>query len=443
MNKLLIYMLVLVSLISSCRKDDKSVFNQSPDDRLNATLTKYQTQLTGAQYGWKGIVYPAGGGAYSFYFKFSDSNRVKMYSDFDTVTAVTLKESSYRLKALQQPSLIFDTYSYIHLLSDPNEYIGVVADVNGGPIGVGLQSDFEFYFDSTTVDTIKLVGRYNGSKAVLTRATSQEATAYNNGQLAAGFLLNRFLTYFKRLTIGTQLIDVKITPSAHTFTFTYLDAGGAAKTFTTGYYLTAGGIIFINPLVIGNVTITGFNNMQWIATTQTISLTVNNVASTITGIVVPIKVDVTAPKRWWDYAVSNSVPYWFSGDGFHVNGVDDAYKINSLTDGTSTFYFLIYWPGYGSNYDFVAPAFLNAAQTSLVPLTYGIAVRTPPTFTSDGRAIFVRLGDVPPYPATGPAALTKVKLTEPGGYYFVQTSAATYDMVNATDGRSWISWETF
>ncbi len=443
MNKVLIYLLVVVTLISSCRKDDKSVFSQSPDDRLNATLAKYQTQLSGAQYGWKGIIYPAGGGAYSFYFRFNDSNRVKMYSDFDTVTAVTLKESSYRLKAIQQPSLIFDTYSYVHLLCDPNEFTDAVyANVNGGILGGGLVSDFEFYFDSVSADTINLVGRYNRSKAILIRATSQEATAYNSGQLGAGFLVNRLLTYFKRLTIGTQMLDVNISPSTHTFTFTYLDATGVVRTVTTSYYLIAGGIVFTNPVVIGSITIAGFSNMQWIATTQTISMTVNNVASTITGVVVPIRVDVGAPKRWRDYALSNSVPYWFSGDGFHVNGVDDAYNINSLTAGTSTFYYLIYWPLFRPNYDFVAPAFEDA-QGGLVPLTYGIAARTPPIFTADGRAIFVRLGDVPPYPATGPAALTKAKLTEPGGYYFVQTGANTYDMVNATDGRSWITWETF
>lgn len=442
MKNSLIYFFAVLALLSSCKKDDKSVFNQSADDRLNATLAKYQTQLSGAQYGWKGLVFPAGGGAFSFYFKFNDSNRVKMLSDFDSTTAVTLKESSYRLKALQQPSLIFDTYSYIHLLADPNEDVTVLSNVNGGPVGIGLVSDFEFYFDSTTVDTIKLVGRFNGSKAILIRATSQEATAYNSGQLAAGLLINKILTYFKRLTIGTQRLDVKVSMADRTIIFSYLDAGGNLRTFTTGFYFTAGGIAFTDPLVIGNVTIRGFNNIQYNATTEVISLTVNNVASTLTGVVVPIKVDVTAPKRWWDYAVSNSVPYWFSGDGFHVNGVDDAYKINSLTSGANTYYYLIYWPKYGNNYDYFGPIFLNGAQTGLT-LIYGSAARTPPTFTTDGRAVFTLLGDLPPFPASGPAANTKAKLFEPGGYYFVQTSAATYDMVNATDGRSWISWETF
>jgi len=36
---------------------------------------------------------------YSFYFKFNNANRVVMLSDFDSLSAVTPKESSYRLKA--------------------------------------------------------------------------------------------------------------------------------------------------------------------------------------------------------------------------------------------------------------------------------------------------------------------------------------------------------
>ena len=46
-----------------------------------------------------------------------------MFSDFDSTSAVTLQESSYRLKAEQQPTLIFDTYSYVHVLADPNEAV--------------------------------------------------------------------------------------------------------------------------------------------------------------------------------------------------------------------------------------------------------------------------------------------------------------------------------
>ncbi|HKG67664.1 MAG TPA: DUF4302 domain-containing protein, partial [Segetibacter sp.] len=112
--------LLVISIFSSCQKDDEAIFNKSADERLNEALAAYQTKLTGATDGWKGFIYPKTGGVYTFYFKFNDANRVSMLSSFDSTSAVTLKESSYRLKGLQQPSLLFDTYSYLHALADPN-----------------------------------------------------------------------------------------------------------------------------------------------------------------------------------------------------------------------------------------------------------------------------------------------------------------------------------
>ena len=80
MKKSYLYILVLLAGFSSCSKDDGPVFTQSADERV-AQLTKaYQDQLTGSANGWKGLIYPAGGGAYSFYFKFNNQNRVNMLS---------------------------------------------------------------------------------------------------------------------------------------------------------------------------------------------------------------------------------------------------------------------------------------------------------------------------------------------------------------------------
>ena len=120
MKNIPLYFLFVSTLFFSCTKEPEQVFDKSPDERLNETLAGYQKQLSGAQYGWKAVVFPAAGGAYAFYFKFNDSNRVQMVSDFDSNSARILKESSFRLKALQQPSLIFDTYSYLHVLADPD-----------------------------------------------------------------------------------------------------------------------------------------------------------------------------------------------------------------------------------------------------------------------------------------------------------------------------------
>jgi hypothetical protein len=430
MKKYIIYFSVALFLFS-CKRENDRIFDQSPDQRLNEALAAYEGQLSSAQNGWKGLLRTNGGNGsvHSFFFKFNNANRVVMLSDFDSLSAVTMKESSYRLKALQQPSLIFDTYSYLHVLADPDE------SVNGGTRGEGLLSDFEFYFDyGSSADTIFLTGRINSSKLTLVKATAAEEQAYINGQLAAGLILNKILTYFKRLTIGSQLYDVQIDPVNRTFTFSWLDGSGVLQTFTTNYYYILGGIVFATPFVNGSQTITGFTNMSWDQSTETINLTAGGAAGTVRGIVVPLKVDVGAPRRWWDYAIANGNSFWISLEGFHVNGVDDAFGIQTLP----RYYFLAYWPEYDPGNDLFGPVFINAAGTGL-ELQYATAPR--PNFTADGRLVFQYLGDYGPYPNTGPSGLSRVQLYNSSGYYFVQTSETTYDMVSAANGKAWITWE--
>lgn len=428
MKKLFLYFLSIAALFSSCRKDDSHLFSKSPDERLNEALATYQTRLTAATDGWKGFVYPKSGGVYSFYFKFNDSNRVVMLSSFDSASAATPKESSYRLKALQQPSLLFDTYSYLHVLADPNP------NINGGAVGAGLQSDFEFYFDSSSADTINLVGRFNGSKATLVKATPEEAAGFMNGQLAQGFLLNKLLTYYKRLTTSSATIDLHIDPSARSISIPDATGNLLDTLLTTKYYMTFGGIAFTKPIVAGNQNITGISNISYNPSSQTISCTVNNAAATISNVIVPSKVDVNAPRRWWS-AVGDNNSYWISINGFHINGVDDAYNLSSIPG----YYFLYYKPKAGTsngvNYDALAPVVNNS-------LPYG-AVYLPPTFTANGRIIYNLYGTFGTIPSSQTTVFNNIKskFSDPSGWYLVQTGEHSYDMVSAFDEKSWISWQ--
>lgn len=444
-NPLLFLFLLLVTF-ASCKKEDDPAFDQSPDERINAALSKYQSTLTGAQNGWIAVVQPRGGGAYSFYFRFNDANRVTMYSDFDTESSVTPRESSYRLKALQQPSLLFDTYSYLHLLSDPNEAtITVQSNVNGlrgGQLGMGLRSDFEFAIDSVSADSVWLTGRQHGTKATMVKATAQQAAAYANGQLGQGMQqaknLNQILYYFKRLSLGGKTYDVSINDNLKIISFTWVDGNGAVQTFSTTYYYTVDGIMFVNPFNDGTQTITGFTDLAWDASTASLSVKAGSNTGSLSGVNTPIAVDKGAPVRWWNLAASNGT-YWVSENGFHANGVDDAYNIKSLTQDNWKYFYLLYWPQYNASYDLFAPVFINQERTSIT-LLYGSAPR-PPSITSDGRIVFRELGTLGSHPTSGPAALSRARLYNTSGYYFVQTSATTFDMVSAADARIWITWE--
>ncbi|MEJ7681654.1 MAG: DUF4302 domain-containing protein [Segetibacter sp.] len=407
MKKTLVILLLAIVAFGGCKKNDQSLFNKSPDERLNEALADYQTKLTSATNGWKAFVYPKAGGVYSFYFKFNDANRVQMLSGFDSTSAVTLKESSYRLKALQQPSLLFDTYSYLHVLADPDASVNGGPDGNGFVNGTGLLSDFEFYFDSSSADTINLVGRFNGSKATLMKATPEEAAGLVNGQLATGFLLNKLLTYFKRMTIGSERYDFNVNPTTRTISFVDATGNLLDTLLTTRYYMTFGGIGFIKPLIAGNQIITGISNITYNSSNQTISCTVNNTAASISNVSTPLRIDVNAPRRWWNVKAS-AYDYWFSISGFHVNGVDDAYHLDTLTAESLPYYFLIYWPKYDTGNDLFGPVFVDYSANSLT-LVYGSAPKQP-GYASDGRGVFTQLGVYGTYPTTGPAANTAIQL---------------------------------
>ena len=429
MKKLFYCFLIAAVSIASCKKDDNRLFTESPDERLNATLSDYQLTLASSPTGWNATVVPRNGGIYHFHFTFNNENRVFMFSDFDTLTAKYQGESSYRLKALQQPSLIFDTYSYLHLLSDPD------GSVNGGIDGQGLLSDFEFSLDSLYTDSILLTGRVNGTKVKLERATQQDLDAWQNGQWASTltFLnIEEIENYFKRLTIGGTEYEIFVDPVSRTMIFQWV-SGGTLRRFSTTFYFSANGVVLDEALTNGSQTITGFTNISWNENNQTLMVTANNTAGIIAGATKPLRTDLNAPQRWWQTAVNDGA-YWESIRGFHVNGVDDAFKINTL----DRFYRLIYYPEFGAGNDLFSPLFVNAAGDN-IELLYGAAPDTP-QFTGDGRAIFSLLGFYGPYPSTGPAAMSLTQLLIPEGYYFVQTSSTSYDMVSAVDAKTWITW---
>jgi len=435
MRKTFLYLIAATIGFYSCNKKHDNAFPSSPDERLNDTLAAYQKALTGSPYGWKGFIYPAGlkGGVVAFYFKFNDSNRVEMFSDFNATSAVTPMTASYRLKALQQPALLFDTYSYVHVLADPD------GSVNGGSYGSGLISDFEFAIDSLHKDTIRLTGRFKGSKAFLVKATQQEAQDYYNKKYGNRVFdnISKYITYFKRLVVGGTQYEIQVNQVTRTITFTWVDDKGNIHSVTTGYYYTPDGIALSPAFTDGTTVISSLNNITWNANTTTLSFTVNGTASSIVGSGQPIKIDLDAPRRWWQYALDQG-SYWVSAKGFHVNGVDDAYGVTK----TANFYFMLYWPQYGTyqgiDYDIVGNVKL---VNNALSLPYGIAYR-PPTFTTDGRVAFTYMGTLGTVPTADsiPVYKTAAQFTEANGYYLVRVDSTTYDMVSAKDGKAWVTW---
>lgn len=177
MKRILIYIFLLTGLMYGCKKDNDPIL-ADPDTRLSAELEKDKALLLSAADGWLATIYPKGGKGFSFYFKFAANGTVNMISDFNTTTAATPAESTYRLKALQRPTLIFDGYNYIHMPADPNSTVS-----GGSGTALGLTSDFEFAFIGVVGDTVKFEGTFNKNPMSMVKLSSAQAQAILAGGL--------------------------------------------------------------------------------------------------------------------------------------------------------------------------------------------------------------------------------------------------------------------
>lgn len=228
--KRLILILLLLPVILACKKTDFK--GERPDERLSKTMSEYNDLLSGAKYGWKAHLFPAKGRGFGFLFEFNGKNRVSMMADIQQESASKAMESSYRLKATALPSLYFDTYSYIHLLADPDP------EVNDGTPGWGLYSDFEFSIMKVSQDTIQLKGNLSGSDLILIRASQEEQQAYKDGNLntlraqVADFFKDKRFSYLETQK-GTQLMTA-IDLDHKTLSLSF-DSAGIVITKTRGF----------------------------------------------------------------------------------------------------------------------------------------------------------------------------------------------------------------
>ncbi len=266
--KYLFLSIVVLALFAGCTKKTDNLFENTTDERLNDALNSYQAALTGAP-GWKLFVYPKGleddnikVGGLTYYLKFSTANRVTMVSDFTTAIAATPKESGYRIKALQRPSLIFDTYTYMHIPADPDPEVSFSPTGTGGN---GWGTDYNFAFTETAIkDTFRLRGNFNNSEALLIKATQAEMdAAFSRGRLRdiMNFtfdypVTNPFL-YFQaspslKAGVGFDFNNVILT-------FTYLDGGNLVNK-SIPFSFTINGIFLQSPVTISNYT---FQEMFW------------------------------------------------------------------------------------------------------------------------------------------------------------------------------------
>ena len=277
-TKILTLLLAASVLFTACDLKEDYTFDETPDERLVKVLEEYSNILTSAPNGWMLSVNTEISGGFTHWVTFDKNNRVVMLSDMDATwvvnpnwgdqsTSIKPIESSYRLKAMQLPSLIFDTYSYIHLLADPQAKDNEYRPGNGGTTnGDGLISDFEFYFEGIDNGKVYLRGRYNNTQAILTPATPEEAQAALSGDLKT--VHSDFSTYLEAnfvnavATINNQPVWLRLGSRSMTCLFSSADR---TEQVYAGLYLDmlsqiagtpTSNIYFFEPVEINGVLLT-------------------------------------------------------------------------------------------------------------------------------------------------------------------------------------------
>ncbi len=236
----------------SCDNEYDTIFNESPDERVQAELDRYEDLLMSSQHGWKAALYTGSGAGYFYYFDFNEDGSVSMLSDFNATTAGDVMESTWTLKALQQITLSFTTYSYIHLPADPD------GDINNGIPGSGLLSDFEFSFARSSGDSVIMKGIQHNAQFVLVRSTAEEKQAYLDKRIQ--YLLEQtetFLTgnssYLLTLPDGLT-VPMALSLPRKMISFQYVN-GESIEIPITSYTFSTEGILLRDPITIGTSTI--------------------------------------------------------------------------------------------------------------------------------------------------------------------------------------------
>lgn len=435
MKKYFIIIVAIITGLISCKKEyDDSVFEIPSEQRVKLVMDAFQQKLLTSPNGWKVTIYPDSGksGGYSFWMAFDASNRVRMAADWNDTTHKKV-ESSYRLKQMQQPTLIFDTYNYVHFLADPD------AGVNNGEYGAGLNSDFEFIIEADFIksvlyegaddpNTISMTGRFHGSKLKMTKTDDPELITKLTESKNEFTAFARGPVYFKRVNFGSTPYDVAVDINKRLISFITYNTAGIATRHTSPYsYSADGGIELGTPLTLGGVKISFLAQLDFMPTGNgALNFTYDgNTSGVIAGVTTPIAIDPNAAITFYQNPPGQA---WRLPLGMVVRGDEKLLQIPG--------YSIALYPS-GSIGGIDEDGFGYSIGTSIYCILTFI-----PSINNNNNLVFspqFRYGSLP---GNGNALLSQFAgyLSNPSGYYVIRTGDASYDLVMVGTAAAWMSF---
>jgi len=209
MKKLLIFTGLLIMALFSCKKDSYiAKFNEKPQQRAGEQIQLVKDILVGAKDGWVATTTTDLGGGYGFYMQFDAEENVVTVADLTATSQSEPLTSRYRVKQDMGTDLVFDTFTYLSMLNDPN------SDVFGGALRDGFKSDIEFVYDHSSDDSIIFIGVRYRNYLKMVKATAAQKAAYMNGSFKddvdqfKNFFLTNKNAYFD-LEVGGESLKVE------------------------------------------------------------------------------------------------------------------------------------------------------------------------------------------------------------------------------------------
>lgn len=203
----------VISVSWGCQRREILIFDQSPSERMQATIQETLEILPAAPNGWEMRVYPSEGqiyGGFTTFVRFSERGVVSAASELLDPSRPA-DEGHYEVNASNGPSLVFNTYNRaIHIYSEPNSRLHVFRGAN---ISEGAGGDYSYQILRASSDSVILRGAKSRSLVVMTPAKTED-WAKSLEQIRTSSVDNHI--YYSALTVGGKTInDVQMTEERH------------------------------------------------------------------------------------------------------------------------------------------------------------------------------------------------------------------------------------
>lgn len=177
MKNLSFYMLLVVAVLTSCKKDGLENYQvEKAHPNAEEMLAEFTRTLHSGSLAWQAVLNPKAGKSYTMFFKMDKGGNVWTLLDLNFTTARAPKSGTYRLGSnANNASIHFSSGTYLDDVTHKDGYRTVGADTS-------------YSFKYMHGDTVILSGNQYGDELRLISITTEEELHFERGILGNAFI---------------------------------------------------------------------------------------------------------------------------------------------------------------------------------------------------------------------------------------------------------------